>query len=468
MTANVVTRFAPSPSGALHLGNVRTALFNWLYARQNQGRFLLRIEDTDRERSTEPAVAAVMRDLAWLGLDWDAGPDREDSAGPYRQSARAASHASALQQLEASGSAYPCYCTTLELEVARRTELAAGRPPRYTGPCGGFTAEDRARAEAQGRIASLRFRMPRGETIAYDDLVRGPQRFLADDLGDFVIRRGDGTASFLFSNAVDDAAMGVTHVLRGEDHVANTPRQHAIMRALGVTPTQYGHLPLLVGETGAPLSKREGSASLRALAEEGFLPSAVLNLLVRLGHNVAREGWLDAAALIDGFSLEALGRAPARFDRAQLVHWQKEAVHRVDGTVLEQWVRGKVPPTREAQFIAAVRANLVLPADAALWAPIVFGVLPCAEGAIRAELVAAGAGFFEAVLAELESSATVDYRALVAGIKARTGMAGAKLFKPLRAALTHRLDGPELALLLALIPVEELRARLEAAKRLTN
>lgn len=466
MMMNVVTRFAPSPSGQLHLGNVRTALFNWLYARHHGGRFLVRIEDTDRERSSEDAVAGVMRDLAWLGLEWDAGPGRDDALGPYRQSARGALHTAALERLEAADAAYPCYCTTLELEVARRTELAAGRPPRYTGPCGGFSALDRRRAEAEGRLPSLRFRMPRGETIAYEDLVRGPQRFLADDLGDFVIRRSDGTPSFLFSNAVDDAAMGVTHVLRGEDHVANTPRQHAIMRALGVTPTRYGHLPLLVGDHGAPLSKREGSASLRALMEEGYLPEAVLNLLVRLGHNVAREGWLDRAALIEVFSLAALGRAPARFDRAQLLHWQKEAVHRVQAGVLEGWARGVVPPGREADFVHALRANLLLPADAALWAPIVFGSLPCAEGAIAEQLIAAGAAFFEATLAEVGEAATVDYRSLVSGLKARTGTSGAKLFKPLRAALTHRLDGPELAPLLSLMSADEVRARFEAAKAL--
>ncbi len=467
MNTPVVTRFAPSPSGALHLGNIRTALFNWLYARQQGGRFLVRIEDTDQARSDEASVAGVLRDLAWLGLAWDAGPDREDGQGPYRQSARAALYAKAFARLESQGDAYPCYCTALELEVARRTELAAGRAPRYLGTCAALNADERAAKAAAGREASLRFRMPAGAVLAFEDLVRGPQRFLADELGDFVIRRSDGSSSFLFSNAMDDAAMGVTHVFRGEDHVANTPRQRAIMTALGVAPTQYGHLPLLVGSAGAPLSKREGSASLQALVQEGFFPEAILNQLARLGHHYADEAWLDVPALVAGFALTALGRAPARFDRVQLLHWQKEAVHRAESATLERWAKGAVPPQQEAAFVRAVRANLVLPADAAEWGPIVFGELPCASDDMRTLLVSAGVGFFEAALAAISlDEGHVSYSALVGGLKASTGRTGAALFKPLRASLTHRLDGPEMAALLSVMPAGLVRDRFAAARSL--
>jgi nondiscriminating glutamyl-tRNA synthetase len=464
MSTPVTTRFAPSPTGALHLGNVRTALFNWLYARRDGGRFLLRIEDTDQARSDEAQVGALMDELAWLGLGWDAGPDREDALGPYRQSARGERYAEAFARLEAADLAYPCFCTALELEVDRRTQLAAGRPPRYLGTCAALGPAARAARAAGGRPATLRFRVAPGEAIAYEDLVRGPQRFASEDLGDFVIRRADRSAAFLFSNAVDDAAMGVSHVLRGEDHVANTPRQRLIIRALGAEPPAYGHLPLLVGPAGAPLAKRDGSAAVAELRAAGYLPDAVLNLLARLGHSYPEEGWLAREALVRGFDLGALGRAPAHFDRAQLRHWQKEAVRRAPAALLETWARGRVPPGSEAAFVGAVRANLELPADAALWAHVVYGELPCPEGELRALIAGAGAAFYAAALEALAAGA--DYAGLVAALRAATGKGGAALFRPLRAALTQRLDGPELAALLAVMPEATVRARLAAAREL--
>ncbi len=464
MSDPVVTRFAPSPTGALHLGNARTALFNWLFARGRGGRFLLRIEDTDRARSDEAQVAALQRELAWLGLAWDAGPDREDAKGPYRQSARGAVYAAAWQRLIDAGRAYPCYCTPLELELARKAALARGQPPRYAGTCAALDAPARAVREREGRPASLRFRVPVGAEIRYEDLVRGPQRFASDDLGDFVIRRADGTAAFLFCNLVDDAAMGVSHVLRGEDHVANTPRQLLLAQALGAPSPAYGHLPLLVGADGAPLSKRHGSASLADLRAAGYLPEAVANLLARLGHSYAAEGWLEPAAMVAGFALGALGRAPAHFDDAQLLHWQKEAVHRASDAVLCAWARGRVPPGREAEFTAAVRANLVLPADAAEWGHVVYGELPCAEGEVRAAIAEAGPEFFATALAAVAGGD--DYARLVATLKAATGRSGRALFRPLRAALTQRFDGPELARLLAVIPAPSVTQRLEAARAL--
>lgn len=462
MSVPVITRFAPSPTGALHLGNVRTALFSWLYARRHGGRFVLRIEDTDRARSEPAHEAALLAALQWLGLDWDAGPGRDDLAGPYRQSERGAAYAAAYSRLEAADRAYPCFCSSLELELARKAALSAGRPPRYAGTCAGLDGAGRDRRRAEGASPSLRFRVAAGP-IEYTDLVRGPQRFEGADLGDFVIRRADGTPAFLFSNAVDDAQMRITHVLRGEDHVANTPRQRLVIEALGGTPPAYGHLPLLIGAGGAPLSKRDGAASLASLAQAGYLPGAVLNLLARLGHRYADDGWLEVPALVAGFELAALGRAPAHFDEAQLRHWQKEAVQHAPAGVLEAWAKGRVPPGAEQAFVAALRANLLLPADAAEWAPIVYGELACPPPALGALLAGAGTPFWEAALAAIAAGA--DYEALVAALKA-TGAKGAALFKPLRAALTHRLDGPELARLLEVMSRSTLTLRLEAAHRL--
>ena len=464
MPRPITTRFAPSPTGAVHLGNARTALFNWLYAKKLGGRFLLRIEDTDQARSEETQITALMGELRWLGLDWDAGPDREDALGPYRQSARTPVYAAAWQRLIERGLGYPCYCTPLELELARKVALGAGRPPRYAGTCAHLDAAGRAARVAEGRPASLRFRVRAGEAIEYVDLVRGPQRFLAEDLGDFVVRRADGSAAFLFCNLLDDAAMAVTHVLRGEDHVANTPRQLLIARALELEAPAYGHVPLLVGADGAPLSKRHGSASVADIRTAGYLPEAVVNLLARLGHSYAEEGWQERAGLIAAFDIESLGRAPAHFDPVQLTHWQKEAVHRAAPATLEAWARGRVPPGAEARFIAGLRANLVLPADAATWAPIVYGELPCAEGEVREAIALAGAPFFSAALAATAGGA--DYAALVAALKAATGLAGRALFRPLRAALTQRFDGPELAQLLSLMPPAVIASRFGAARAL--
>jgi nondiscriminating glutamyl-tRNA synthetase len=462
MSEPVITRFAPSPTGALHLGNARTALFNWLYARRHGGRFVLRIEDTDRARSDEAQIGALCAELEWLGLRWDAGPDRDDGRGPYRQSARTALYEAAWERLAADGRAYPCYCTPLELEMMRKSQLAAGRPPRYAGTCATLDATGRAARSLEGRVPSLRFRVPPGRAIVYDDLVRGPQRFASDELGDFVIRRSDGGAAFLFCNAFDDATMGVTHVLRGEDHVANTPRQRLLAEALGHVPPAYGHLPLLVGADDAPLSKRHGGASVAEVRAAGYLPAAVINLLARLGHTYAVDGWLEPAALVEGFELGALGRAPAHFDLAQLRHWQREAVQRAPSAALEAWVHGRLPPGAEARFVAAVRANLVLPADAAEWAQVVYGELPCADEALRAVIVSAGAPFFAAALAAVAER--VDYAVLIAALRTATGRKGRELFQPLRAALTHRLDGPELAALLEVMPAVSVRARLARAR----
>ncbi len=461
MTSLIVTRFAPSPTGALHLGNARTALFNWFYARKLGGRFLLRIEDTDRARSDESQVGALMAELRWLGLDWDAGPDLEDAKGPYRQSAREERYREATTRLMSAQRAYHCFCTPLELELARKAALSRGLPPRYPGTCSHLNDAAQEAKRREGRESTVRFRVPLGEAVVYEDLVRGPQRFMSDELGDFVIQRADGTASFLFCNALDDAAMGVTHVLRGEDHVANTPRQHLILQALGAQIPAYGHLPLLVGSDGAPLSKRHGSASVADIRDAGYLPNAVLNLLARLGHSGALDGWADTRALIAHFELEALGRAPAHFDLTQLTHWQKEEVHRAPLETLLSWAKGKVPAGQEGAFIAAVRQNLVLPADAAVWAPIVYGELPCAEGAIEALLRAAGSAFFEVAATAVSEGA--DYAALLARLKSRTGLVGKALFHPLRAALTQRLDGPELAQLLLIIPRAQLIARFQVA-----
>jgi nondiscriminating glutamyl-tRNA synthetase len=461
----ITTRFAPSPTGRLHLGNARTALFNFLLARGGRGRFVLRVEDTDAERGSAEHLASQLEDLRWLGCDWDAGPGVEDEHGPYRQSERGGLYQAHYRVLEERGLAYLCYCSPTELEVSRRTQLAAGRPPRYAGTCRSLDADARERHERSGRRPTLRFRVPDGRMVEFDDLVRGPQSFATDDIGDFVIRRADGVPVFFFCNALDDALMGVTHVLRGEDHVANTPRQLLLLEALGLAAPAYGHLPLLLDAGGSPLSKRRGSVGVGELRERGFLAGAVSNYLLRLGHAGAPDGWVDPAAQPGCFALDKVGRAPAHYDEVQLVHWQREAVKRLDGPAFDVWLAphlpASLPPAERRRLGALIHHNLVFPEDARHWVDVLFGALPTPAPADRQLVEEAGDAFFAEALAALEATGP-DLAALARELRRRTGRKGAALFMPLRVALTGRRDGPELAPLIAALPAGTLRDRLRA------
>lgn len=467
----VVTRFAPSPTGELHLGNARTALFNFLLARSRAGCFVLRIEDTDAGRSQEGLIEALCADLSWLGLSWDEGPGREGPRAPYRQSQRAALYGPYFQRLEREGFAYPCYCTPLELDLERRAQLAAGRPPRYAGTCRELSGARRAERAAQGRWPSLRFRVPAGRRIEFDDLVHGPQSFASDDIGDFIIRREDGSAAFLFGNALDDALMAVTHVLRGADHLANTPRQRLLLDALGLAAPRYGHVSLLVGADDAPLSKRHGAASLRSLAEAGYASPVVCNYLYRLGHSTPSHALLALGQMAADFDPAHLQRASAHYDPAQLRHWQSEWVHGLSAEQARAWLAPLLPPAitpaQAEAFIAAVLPNVVLAEDVRQWRAVVFDeALSFEEPALHAAR-AAGTEFFAAAARALEvagAAAGVEAgaaaRAALASAASATGRRGAAFFVPLRAALTGRLHGPELAPLLAAMPAERVRARL--------
>jgi glutamyl-tRNA synthetase len=460
------TRFAPSPTGRLHLGNARTALFNALLARGAGGVFLLRIEDTDPERSRPEYLAGLVEDLRWLGLDWQEGYLADGDAGPYRQSERAATYAGHFHRLEAEGLAYPCFCTAERLRELRRQQLARGEPPRYDGSCAGLSpAQARARID-RGEAPVLRFRVPAGEGVVFEDAVRGPQRFQSDAIGDFVVRRADGTPAFFFSNALDDALMGVTHVLRAEDHLSNTPRQLLLLRALGLPAPHYAHLSLVVDAAGAPLSKRAGSVSLESLRGEGYRPLAVVNYLARLGHHYREEGCLELDGLAAGFDLAALGASPARYESGQLRHWQHLALAAEPFDRLWPWlgegVHRRVPPGLAASFLEAVRGNVLVPADAEAWAVRIFDEPLGMDAEARAEIDRAGKGFFAAALAALDES-PADLGALLAVVRRRTGAVGKALYRPLRAALTGRLEGPELARVFTLLGPERARARLRAA-----
>jgi glutamyl-tRNA synthetase len=466
---NTRSRFAPSPTGEIHIGNARTALFSALLAARDGGDFILRIEDTDAARSLRSHEDEMRADLAWLGLRWQEGPDVGGPKGPYRQSERTALYDGHLEQLADKGKVYPCFCTAIELEVSRKTQLAAGKPPRYAGTCAKLSTEEIEARLAKGLKPALRFRVPeQGETV-FDDMVRGRQVIAHHDIGDFIVRRADGSPAFFFSNAVDDALMGVTHVLRGEDHLANTPRQLLILEALGLKAPRYAHLSLIVGQGGAPLSKREGGGSLRELRAEGVLPEALLNYLARLGHTYTDNDFADFGTLARFFDVSHLGHSPAHFDHTQLDHWQGEAVRRADGKHLWAWMlaaqpglQGQVPATAQEAFVDAVRGNITRPLQGTEWAAVVYGDLPPAGPEAEAVLRQAGRGFFDAVLGVLRQGAP-EFKPFAKAVGAATGLSGKALYQPLRAALTGRLDGPEMERLWRLMDPRRIEARFDRA-----
>lgn len=460
------TRFAPSPTGLLHLGNVRTALFNYLLARRHGGAFLLRVEDTDATRGHEKYEQALSEDLRWLGLAWDEGPEVGGAHAPYAQSRRGTIYAEYLQTLSERGLAYPCFCTEHELVVERKTAIAAGRPPRYLGRCRTLAAAEVEARFARGMPATLRFHVADGAVVEFDDRVRGPQRFNTSDIGDFVIRRSDGTPAFFFCNAVDDALMQVTLVVRGEDHLTNTPRQILLLRALGLPVSEYAHIALVVDAAGAPLSKRTGGKSVQELRAAGYLPTAIVNYLARLGHTYDETGFMPPAALAAGFSVERLHKAPARFDEDQLRHWQREAVRHASIEELSAWIgkQDSVPLSMRAAFIEAIRGNVLFPTDAREWADRVYSDNAPYTAEARQAILATPPEFFDRAL---QLSATRrELQDLVAALKAETGLKGRALFEPLRAALTGTTAGPELPRLYALLGAERVAYRFDRARAL--
>jgi glutamyl-tRNA synthetase len=333
-------RLAPAPTGYLHVGNARTALYNWLFARQNGGVFVLRIEDTDRKRSTEEAISIVLDSLRWLELDWDEGPEVGGPFGPYRQTERMEVYRTATDRFLQEGKAYFCYCTPEELEERRRAALARGETPGYDGRCRNLSEEERRAFEAEGRPRAVRFAMP-GSDITVHDLIRGDTRFPANDLRDFVILRSDGTPTYLLAAAVDDVEMKMTHVIRGEDLLPSTPRQLEIIKSLGAEPPIYAHLPLIVGLDHQPLSKRHGAVAVEWFKEQGFLPEAMVNYLALLGWSYDETTtFFSRQELIERFDLSRVSRNPAAFDPQKLEwmngHYIREATDARVGELLSE------------------------------------------------------------------------------------------------------------------------------------
>ena len=437
-----VVRFAPSPTGHLHLGNARIAVANWLFARRHGGHFLLRIDDTDGERSDLAFEAAIREDLAWLGLGWD---------GEARQSERAAAYDAAFARLQDSGRAYSCYETPDELAALRQHQRARGEPRRYDRASLALRPADRERLQAEGRRPHWRLRLPEGE-LAFDDMVLGRRTFAARDLSDPVLRRGDGTATYLFASAVDDADLTITHVIRGEDHVTNTALQLAVLAALGRPSPRFAHLPLIGDAEGRGFSKRLGALSLRSLREQGIEPRAIVLTLAALGTAEAADPARTEADLVAGFSLEAYGRAPPRLVLDDLPRFSAAVLHHLPFEGVAGRLRELGLDGIDAAFWQAIRGNLARLEDAREWWEVCRR--PLAPVVTDPELLAAAADLLPDRLDE------PNFAAWTEALKARTGRKGKALFHPLRLALTAREHGPELKHLLPLLGRERALARL--------
>jgi glutamyl-tRNA synthetase len=434
-----VVRFAPSPTGLLHVGNVRAALFNWLYARRHDGRFILRLDDTDRARSRPEYEAAIERDLAWLGLDWSLKEHQSD---------RLARYDAARDRLIESGRLYPSYETPEELEFRRKRLLAQGRPPVYDRAALKLDAAARQKLEGEGRKPHWRFKLA-GEEVRWDDLVRGPQHVDEASQSDPVLVRADGSYLYSFTSVVDDIDLGITHVIRGEDHVTNTGAQIQMFGTLGAAVPAFAHLPLLVDASGGGLSKRTGSLSIADLRERGIEPLAIAALLARLGTADPVEPVTSLEPLVATVDFARVGRAAARFSEEELAHLSARTLHAMP----YDKVRDRLPVDLGEAFWLAVRGNLATLADVAVWAEVVRGpITPALEDA----------AFLGDAAARLppEPWDEMTWKSWTSSLAATSGRKGRALFHPLRLALTARENGPEMAKLLPLIGRAKAEARL--------
>jgi glutamyl-tRNA synthetase/nondiscriminating glutamyl-tRNA synthetase len=468
-------RFAPSPTGQLHVGNARTALFNWLLARGSGGTFILRVEDTDAARSSRESEAAIVRDLRWLGLDWDEGPDIGGAHGPYRQSERLHLYQSYAKELLGAENAYYCFCTTMQLDAERQEAVATGRPSRYAGTCRRLTRDQAAARIAAGERPAVRFRVPQDRDVVFTDAVRGDVRFQADVIGDPIIVRADGTPAYNFAVVVDDALMEVTHVIRGEDHISNTPRQVLLYEALGFTPPTFAHLSLVMGPDHSPLSKRHGATSVAEFRSKGYLPEALVNYLALIGWSPrdaagGRSGGDDAELMpIDElarrFSLERVGHSAGVFDEEKLAWANRHYLKMADPARLAELtlpyfndagVR-MAPDQAGLEFLAFAMSMASASVDRLNQVPARLALLfdysadaALNDPGVREEMRGAGARSVVTALAEaLVASPRLDrerFRAAANQVKARTGQKGKALFHPIRLVLTGRPEGPELDL----------------------
>lgn len=483
MTVRV--RYAPSPTGHLHIGGVRTALFNYLYARHHGGTFLIRSEDTDLERNVPGAEEEILRGFRWLGFDWAEGPDVGGPYGPYRCTERLDIYPRYLQQLLDAGRAYPCYCTEEELAREREQAQQEGRMPRYSGKCRHLTEAERREREARGLQPNYRFAVPAGIEVAFDDLVRGHVRFLSDDIGDFVIVKSNGIPTYQFQVVVDDALMMITHVIRGEEHLSNTPRQLLIFDALGFERPQFGHLPQVLDQTRKKLSKRDPNVMpVHEYREQGYLPEAIVNFLSLLGWSpTGEEEILSMTEIEQMFDLDRVNKSGAIFDVNKLrwmanQYFKRQPLADAARMVAERLAAHgwQVPEGADEVWLETVvslyQEQMSAAEDFFQLAAVFFDPAVEREEEAVEVIRADGAGavlrrYLE--LAEQDGEWTADAsRSRFKKVQADLGVKGRALFMPVRAAVTGAVHGPDLQLTIACLPKAWVLARLRTALALAE
>lgn len=478
--STVKVRFAPSPTGHLHIGNARTALFNWLFARHNNGVFLLRIEDTDLERSNKESEECILEDLRWLGLHWDEGVGAGGDNGPYRQSERLDIYRKYIDILLEKGHAYKCYCTEEELKLMREKQLESGTMPKYDGRCRHLSVEEQKALEAK-RKPTIRFKVPDGQ-ISFTDLVRDTITFNSDTVGDFVIARSDGMPTYNFAVVIDDALMKITHVIRADEHIANTIRQVLLYEALGFTAPEFAHVSMILGPDRSKLSKRHGALSIQHYREEGYLPEALLNYLALLGwSDSSGEEILSPKELVERFSLDRIAKSPAVFDITKL-RWmnsqyiKEESVDSLSELVAPYLVKAgfftepldNAAKTWIRQFVSAVQEHLEVLEQAVDYGKILLTDIeyPQDEAALKyvaKEEWSTVISHAKSTLTECDDYGPEPIHEALRSIPKDLGFGIKKTFMPIRVALTGSTTGLELHNIVSLLGKETTLERLERA-----
>ena len=477
MGNKVRVRYAPSPTGHLHIGNARTALFNYLFARHHDGDFIIRIEDTDQKRNIEDGEKSQLENLEWLNIDWDESPDKPGEYGPYRQSERKDIYLPLIDQLLASNLAYKCYCTEEELEAERESQRSHGQIPRYNGKCAHLTPEQQAAKEAEGITPVVRFRVPKGKEYTFDDMVKGNITFESDSVGgDFVILKRDGMPTYNFAVAVDDYMMKITHVLRGDDHIANTPKQLMIYEAFGWTPPKFGHMTLIINtETGKKLSKRDETILqfIEQYRELGYLPEAMFNFISLLGWSpVGEEEIFTQEEFIKMFDADRLGKSPAAFDNKKLEWISNQYMKQLDRKTMAEMAlpylveAGLVEenPSAEKQAWVEELVSLYQPQMSYAKEIVELSSLffndtltfdDAAKEVLSDEQVPEVLEAFKTQLNELETFDVPTIKQAIKAVQKETGAKGKKLFMPIRVAVSGQMHGPELAETILLLGKEQ-------------
>jgi len=479
MDNSVVVRFAPSPTGPLHIGGARSALFNWLLARKYGGRIIVRIEDTDLERSSTESEENILESLLWLGLDWDEGIKKGGEHGPYRQTERLNTYTEAAEKLLETGQAYYCYCTEEELEAERQACMAKGELPRYLGKCRSLSAEERNRLEAEGRKKVIRFRVPDDENVIVQDLVRGNVIFESNGIGDYVIVKSDGIPTYNFAVVLDDSLMGVTHVIRGEEHLSNTPRQLLLYNALGLKTPYFAHVSLILGKDRSKMSKRHGSTSIEAYRSKGYLPEALVNFLALLGWSPAGEEEIfTLEEMVEQFSLDRVAKNPAVFDIDKL-NWlngsyiRKTDVGRITDLAIPflreaGYITGEVTPDRYEllkMMVLSVQEKLEYVAQVTDHMKIYFDDHVKMENEEAAAVlqepeVPEVMSAFRQKITEAEELTPENTKGILKTLTKELKLGGKKVYMPLRVALTGQMHGPELFYIIPVLGRDRVLVRL--------